>query len=87
MISKLYLTVSNISSLFIAVMSIISSLPFQRAAAAARGLEEALTNNELSMARRNASELIMDITAVNNALTLDTFKYISEIIFCIFYIC
>ena len=38
-------------------------------------------NNELTMARRNASELIMDITAVNNELILDTFKYISEIMF------
>ncbi len=35
-------------------------------AAAALGLEEALTNNELIMVRRNASELIMDITAMNN---------------------
>ena len=39
-------------------------------AAAARGLEEALTNNELIMARRNASELIMDITAMNNELIM-----------------
>ena len=35
-------------------------------AAAARGLEDALTTNELIMARRNASELIMDITAMSN---------------------
>ena len=34
--------------------------------------------NELIMARRNASELIMDITAVNHELILDTFKYIFE---------
>ena len=54
-------------------------------AAAARGLEapaqDALTNNELIMARRNASELIMDITAVNNELILYIFGYIFEIIF------
>ena len=53
----------------------------RRAAAAARGLEEALTNNELIMVLRNASELIMDITAVNNELILDTFKYMFEIMF------
>ena len=39
-------------------------------AAAARGLEDALTTNELIMARRNASELIMDITAMNNELIM-----------------
>ena len=39
-------------------------------AAAARGLEDALTTKELMMARRNASELIMDVTAMNNELIM-----------------
>ena len=40
------------------------------AAAAARGLEEALTNNEVIMVLRNASELIMDVTAMNNEIII-----------------
>ena len=45
------------------------------AAAAARGLEEALTNNEVIMVLRNASELIMDVTAMNIELILLIFDY------------
>ena len=50
-------------------------------AAAARGLEDALTTNELIMARRNASELIMDITAINNELVLDILNIFVEVHF------
>ena len=48
-------------------------------AAAARGLEDALTTNELIMARRNASELIMDVTAMNNELIKIEKSFFGEI--------